>query len=315
MEPSNEPTTSGPKRSLLIGAAVLAICAVVYFSYYTSSPGVDNASGTIGAAKKYRSGQIAESDVKLAEAGTHTAVTVKDPADENAATELRSTAAALGITARDLGAQQSFDRTAAADLARAAAELGKTAQVVLDHQASLEKTVVADLQSQASALQKSAAEALNNQASLAKSAIVNLENSAQLLERASLAAQPAFERTAVAEFSRTAESLNNAAKDLGSHQGFDKSAVAELQSTAAALAQAAQAIGRAGSIDRNEVATLMQQARELDRTATGILESKSGLSRNAAADLGQKSQALEKQLASFERTASATLEQKASSDQ
>ena len=166
MEQNNESTTSGPKRSLFIGAAVLAICAVVYFSYHTASPRVDNASGTIGAAKKYRSTQIAESDVKLAEGGSATAVTVKDPADDNAAMELRNTASALGLTARDLSARESFDATAAADLARSAAELGKTAQAVLDHQAAMEKSAMADLQQQASALEKSAAEVLNNTAKL-----------------------------------------------------------------------------------------------------------------------------------------------------
>ena len=72
--PNKQPT--GKKTSWLIGGALLAILAVVYFSFFYPPTPEDEITGTIGAAKKYRSDQIAEGDVKLAgeNAASETAV-------------------------------------------------------------------------------------------------------------------------------------------------------------------------------------------------------------------------------------------------
>ena len=312
MEQDKEGPSKSPKRSMLVGAAVLAICVVVYFAYYFPAP-LDDVSGTIGAAKKYRSEQISDKDVKLAEQGSATATAVKDPADENAAMELRSTASALGRTARELSAKVGFDRAAADNLARAAAELGKTAQSLLDRQTSMEKSAVADMQSQAAALEKSASAALGW--TVSRSAAADLERNAASLERTAMAAQPAFDRTAAAEFSRTALSLERAAKELEARQGFDRAASADLQRTSAALDRTAQALSRGSSIDRAAVAELMQQARNLDRVASTMLEAKGALQRAAVSELGQRAQEFQKQASGLERTMSTALEQKASSDQ
>ena len=62
--PNTKPT--GKKTSWLIGGALLAILAIVYFSFFYPPTPEDELTGTIGAAKKYRSDQITEGDVKLA---------------------------------------------------------------------------------------------------------------------------------------------------------------------------------------------------------------------------------------------------------
>lgn len=66
MESSPNKTPTGKKTSWLIGGALLAILAVVYFSFFYPPTPEDEVTGTIGAAKKYRSDQITESDVTLA---------------------------------------------------------------------------------------------------------------------------------------------------------------------------------------------------------------------------------------------------------
>jgi len=310
MEEMNEPSSKKQKRTLLIGGAMLAICAVMYFSYHTSSPSIGDTSGTIGAAKKYRPEQITGRDVRLSERQEGGIPIIQNTADDVAAAELRSTASALAKTAQDLAAKAGFDRTIAADLARTAAELGKTAQAVLDRQSAMEKSVMDDLQSQVSTLEKSAEAALVKKSMLNRTTLLELQKKTQSLERNAMAAQPAFERTAAAEFSRTALSLERTANDLKAH-GLDRNTVGDLQKTSTALEKTAQVIGHANSINRTAIAELVQQARGLDRTASAMFGATSTLSRSAAADFGQRAQAFQKQAAGLERTMSVSLDQKA----
>jgi hypothetical protein len=53
------------RRVLLLGIAGLAIVAVVYFSFFYPPTKNEDVTGTIGAAKKWRSEQITDKDVKL----------------------------------------------------------------------------------------------------------------------------------------------------------------------------------------------------------------------------------------------------------
>ncbi|MGH7451967.1 MAG: hypothetical protein ACRENG_11505, partial [bacterium] len=62
---------SGRKGALLIGGALVAVIAVVYFSFFYPSLSQDEAAGTIGGVKKaekYRAGQMSEADVVLTSA-------------------------------------------------------------------------------------------------------------------------------------------------------------------------------------------------------------------------------------------------------
>lgn len=307
---TQEPETPShaPKRSLLIGAGVLAICGVVYLSYHSTAPNDDSVSGTIGAAKKYRSEQISDKDVRLAESASGVA-RAKDPADDNIVTELRSTAAALGKSAQDLAARSGFDRALAADLGRTAAELEKTAQAVLDRQVTMEKSVAGDLQRQVAELGRTVE--LARQTSLDRAATAEFQKNTGILERAAMAAQPALEKSAVAEFARTSASLDRVAADLSARAGYDRAAVAELQKTAEALNHAAQYYSSASSIDRAAMADLMQQARGIERSASGMMDARASLARSAAADFGQRAQELQKQTAGLDRSANTTLERQA----
>jgi hypothetical protein len=304
MTQEHEHASGRPKRSILIGAGVVAICAVVYFSYQTAPPSADSVSGTIGAAKKYRSEQISDKDVQVGEPASGVAL-AKDPADDNVVTELKKTAAALGTSARDLGSRPGFDRTLAAELGRTAAELEKTAQAVLDRQVSMEKSVAGDLQRQAVELNRTAE--LARTASLDRAAAADFRKNTGILERAALEAQPALERSAAAEFARTSASLERIANDLSSRAGYDRAAVAELQKTAGALNRAAQYSNTSNSLDRGATADLMQKARDIERSASTMTDARGAFARSAAAEFGQRAHELQKQTAGFERSASASL--------
>ena len=52
------------RRPIWIGAGVVVACFLVYVVFHGWPP-VDNVSGTIGAANKYRAGQMSEKDVHL----------------------------------------------------------------------------------------------------------------------------------------------------------------------------------------------------------------------------------------------------------
>ncbi|HSQ75922.1 MAG TPA: hypothetical protein VLT13_10215 [Bacteroidota bacterium] len=76
MESTSNKKPTGKKTSWLIGGALLAILAVVYFSFFYPPTPEDEVTGAIGAAKKYRSDQITQGDVTLAgeNAASETAV-------------------------------------------------------------------------------------------------------------------------------------------------------------------------------------------------------------------------------------------------
>lgn len=304
MTQGQEHASGRPKRSILISAGVVAICAVVYFSYHTPPPSADSVSGTIGAAKKYRSEQISDKDVQVGEPASAVAP-AKDPADDNVVTELKNTAAALGMSARDLASRSGFDRSIAAELGRTAAELEKTAQAVLDRQVSMEKSVAGDLQRQAVELNRTAE--LARRASLDRAAAADFHKNTGILERAALEAQPALERSAAAEFARTSASLERIANDLASRAGYDRAAVSELQKTADALNRAAQYSRGANSMDRAAMADLMQKARDIERSASTMTDTRAAFARSAATEFGRRAHEVQKQTADFERSASASL--------
>ncbi len=66
MESSVNKLPKSKKTPWLVGSALVAILAVVYFSFFYPPTPADDATGTIGAATKYRSEQISEGDVQLA---------------------------------------------------------------------------------------------------------------------------------------------------------------------------------------------------------------------------------------------------------
>src|SRR5512133_3773671 len=74
---------------LLTAGALVAIVAVVYFSLFYPPVDSQDTQGTIGAAKKYRSEQITDKDVKLEGVQSSSEAAIADATD---ATELKSTA-------------------------------------------------------------------------------------------------------------------------------------------------------------------------------------------------------------------------------
>ena len=58
-------SSKGGKNVLVIGIGLVAVAAVVYFSFFYPPVPKEDAQGTIGMAKKYHSSQMSENDVAL----------------------------------------------------------------------------------------------------------------------------------------------------------------------------------------------------------------------------------------------------------
>lgn len=103
-------STRRPRTAILAGTAVIAIAAIVYFSFFYPPTKSDEVSGTIGAVKKYRSEQITEKDVNLASQQSD-AIAVETAADNQAATELAATATTFEKTYHEFSNRYALDKT------------------------------------------------------------------------------------------------------------------------------------------------------------------------------------------------------------
>jgi len=158
-------TTRGPKIALMGGIAVLAIVAIVYFSFFYPPAKTEDLSGTIGAAKKYRSEQITDKDVKL-EGQASEAVAGNDAiADVQAAHEFAATASAFEKSFKALDSRVKLDATFRASYQRAAEVLNSVAQSLgRAAKSTYDAREVADLQSSAAALERAASAVVANRA-------------------------------------------------------------------------------------------------------------------------------------------------------
>ena len=148
----------GPKIALMGGIAVLAIVAIVYFSFFYPPAKTEDVSGTIGAAKKYRSEQITDKDVKLEGQSSDALATGESIVDVQAANEFAATAKEFERTFRALDAQVKLDATARDTYQRAAIQLNSIASALArTPKNSYDARAVAELRSSAAELERSAA--------------------------------------------------------------------------------------------------------------------------------------------------------------
>jgi hypothetical protein len=264
------PTSGSRKYSWLIAGAVVAIIAVVYFSFYYPPVPASDSQGTIGAAQKYRSEQIADKDVV-------TGVTATSPfaeqvmADAAAMDQLGSAAKDLGKAIAEYGSRPTFDKAIAADLGAAAAALNKT--IGLGKAIGIQKSIAGDLLERAKGLDKSIADLGSK----------SINKNAADLQRASGAL----------EMSASAASLNMTARTLESKATLEKASVEGLQQAAVALNQAA-VLYSTSKLERSAVADMLGMAAKFEKSAsaalekTSVLEAKSVSELNkAAVDLGK----------------------------
>jgi hypothetical protein len=284
------------KYGWMIAGSVVAIVAVVYFSFYYPPAPADDAQGTIGAAQKYRSEQITDKDVVIGSAST-SPFAEQIMADANTMQELGRTVSALGKTSADFGAKAGLDRTIAADLGRASVALERA--VTLGKTAGLQKTIAADLLERTKSLDKNAAAAMDAKAGLDKNAAADLQRAAGAMElnaaavsldmtARSLDQKAALERTSIADLQRTALSLDRAAglyrtgklersaveEVLGMSAKFEKSAAPAFGKTATLDAKVAQELNR-NAVELGKSANLLGQKFPAEMRST--LDSKSGL--------------------------------------
>jgi len=123
-------STSRPRVAILAGTAVIAIAAIVYFSFFYPPTPSNEVSGTIGAVKKYRSEQITDKDVTLSSQQSE-AITAEMAADKEAANQLAATAASFANTYRELDARLKLDKDTKAQFERTIVALEKTTQITL----------------------------------------------------------------------------------------------------------------------------------------------------------------------------------------
>jgi hypothetical protein len=123
-------STSKPRVAILAGTAVIALAAIVYFSFFYPPTPSNEVSGTIGAVKKYRSEQITDKDVTLSSEQS-AAITAEMAADKEAANQLAATAASFANTYRELDARLKLDKDTKAQFERTIAVLEKTTQITL----------------------------------------------------------------------------------------------------------------------------------------------------------------------------------------
>ena len=164
-----EHNTSNPsnrsRKTLLLGIAVVAIVAVVYFSFFYPPTGNDETSGTIGAAKKYRSEQITDKDVKLE--GIQSTAAADQTVSTDVAGDLRNAAESLEKSVRGLQKATSLklDRTYRDNLEKAAEAATNAARAVTNRppgrpHATFDNAAAVSLQKDIVALEKSIQEVM-----------------------------------------------------------------------------------------------------------------------------------------------------------
>jgi len=123
-------STSKPRVAILAGTAVIALAAIVYFSFFYPPTPSNEVSGTIGAVKKYRSEQISDKDVTLSSQQSE-AIAAELAADKEAANQLAATAASFANSYRELDARLKLDKDTKAQFERTIIALEKTTQITL----------------------------------------------------------------------------------------------------------------------------------------------------------------------------------------
>jgi hypothetical protein len=193
-----EAIMKGNKR-IVIGGAVVALCAVVYFSFFYPPTSPDETQGAIGAAKKYRSEQITDKDVQLAAENNAAGTTGTGVVDEQAAADLQKNATELSKTIKVINATVTLDKTMRATYNNAAAALEATAKFLADKPWSGHRGVtwdnraMADMAAQASTLDKAIKSALEKTKSIDRTAALkdmaktaaSLEKNARQFEKTS----------------------------------------------------------------------------------------------------------------------------------
>jgi hypothetical protein len=155
---ANPTTTSrGPKIALMGGIAILAVVAIIYFSFYYPPAKTEDVSGTIGAARKYRSEQITDKDVKLEGQNAETIASSESIADIQSANELAAAAASFENTFKALDSRVTLDATFRSAYQRTALALNGTAKAMeRAPRNSYDARAVADLRSNAASLEATA---------------------------------------------------------------------------------------------------------------------------------------------------------------
>jgi len=299
------PTKGSTKYSWLIAGAVVAIVAVVYFSFYYPPTPAGDAQGTIGAAQKYRSEQITDKDV-VTGAPSASPFAEQIMADAAAMEQLGSAARDLNKAIAEYGARPKFDKTIAADLGAAAAALEKT--ISFGKTIGIQKSVAADLLGRTHGLEKAIVADLGGKPVLEKNTPVDLQRSAGVIELGATAAhldmtarsldqKTVLEKSSIADLQRTAVSLNQAAV-LYSTSKLERSAVNDvLAKTAQFEKNAAPAFEKNITLDAKTVGELNKTAIDLGKSAFELgqkfpAEMRSTLDRNIGLEsktgVGQK---------------------------
>lgn len=205
-------------KGLVIGGAILAVIAVVYFSFFYPPPSGEETAGTVGGVKKYRAPQITEKDVVLE--GQQS--TESQPADQ--------------VSADD---EATFER-AERDFAEAVAVL-ETAQRALQGKMVDRKLVSAELEKAASRISL-AAERVSKLSSLR-----HYDRALATLKEAAKTVQLSAEKVSKLQTTKVAQSLakvtselRQVGRSLRNREGFERAlnrlseATAELSRTARA---------------------------------------------------------------------------------
>ncbi len=116
---------SKKNRSFVMGGAILAVIAVVYFAFFYPPVTGEDAKGTIGAVQKYRAEQITEKDVVLeGEQSTEPTETDQTLSTDQPTLEMQEMVEAMAGVLAALGDAKDFGRGRAEALADAQAALG-----------------------------------------------------------------------------------------------------------------------------------------------------------------------------------------------
>ena len=210
----NPTTTSrGPKIALMGGIAVLAVVAIVYFSFFYPPAKTEDVSGTISAAKKYRSEQITDNDVKLEGQNDQAIAATESIADVQAAHEFAATAAVFENSFKALDNRYRLDATFRSTYQR-------TAQVMSNLARTMERApvntydarAIADLRSTATTLERTASSLTSQNARF------RLDNAAVLDMRAkmsTLSAQASsLDRAMAITMENRAQQMDSRAKQM-----------------------------------------------------------------------------------------------------
>ena len=175
-----------PRVAILIAGALVAIAAVMYFSFFYPPVDTQDTQGTIGAAKKWRSEQITDKDVMLE--GVQSASSETAMADATDATELKNTASDLANAANALAKKPGIDNKTVSDMMNAAAQLGNMAEATLSGKQTYGKSAFTEVLNSAADLKGKAEGAVANKGSIANKDVLAMQASINSLgEKVSIA--------------------------------------------------------------------------------------------------------------------------------